>query len=159
MARDRQVHQFSFVSRPTEINVRFAGNGGSGPFRNPFSFAVLLSTERVATSGGVLWTISHGCLREWTDNGELTGFIPNTFPAAPSEDDFVFDGWVPRDPLWDALAERYDWGQWVALGVTALLVISVFVFLLIADVFKRKKRSGAGDQPNTAGQAHGSDDI
>jgi hypothetical protein len=45
----------------------------------------------------------------------------------------------------EALAEGSDAGQWVALGVTLLLVIGFFLFLLIADVLKRKSPAELND--------------
>jgi hypothetical protein len=47
--------------------------------------------------------------------------------------------------LREALADGSDVGQWVVLGVTLLLVIGLFLFLLIADVLKRKSPAELND--------------
>jgi hypothetical protein len=155
-----QVHHCYFSGDPKRIYIRVAASTADEPFTRPFSFAIELSASDVPTSGGVLWTVSHGSFKEWTDRGELVRFAPNTYPAAASEDDFVFGGWVPKDPLWEALAEASDVGQWIALAATVLLVVGVFVFLLIVDVFKRKKQSELDDGREIANieMSHSSDE-
>jgi hypothetical protein len=113
-------------------------------------FAVSDWTDRIGTSRAILWTISHSSFKQckqWTADGRLAHFARNTFPAESdsSADGFVFDGWVPKDPLREALAEGSDVSQWVALCVTLLLVIGLFLFLLIADVLKRKSPAELND--------------
>jgi hypothetical protein len=131
---------FTLTERPATTHIELSCPTADEPFTRPFSFAVSDWIDRIGTSRAILWTISHSSFKQWTADGRLAHFAPNTFPAESdlSADGFVFDGWVPKDPLREALAEGSDVGQWVALGVTLLLVIGLFLFLLIADVLKRK---------------------
>jgi hypothetical protein len=93
--------------RPATTHIGLSGLTADEPFTRPFSFAVSDWTDRIGTSRAILWMISHSSPRsfkqckQWTADGRLAHFAPNTFPAESdsSADGFVFDGWVPKDPL------------------------------------------------------------
>jgi hypothetical protein len=93
------------------------------------------------------WRIAHSSFKQWTADRRVAQFAPNRFPGESdwSAEWFVFDGCVTKDPLRKALAEGSDVGQSVVLTVTLLLVIGLLLFLLIADVVKRKSRAELND--------------
>jgi hypothetical protein len=112
----RQVHEFTLTERPATAPIELSGLTADEPFMRSFSFAVSDWTDRIGASRAILWTISHSSFKQWkqwTADGRLAYFAPNTFPAESdsSAERFVFDGWVPKYPLREARAERSDVGQ------------------------------------------------
>jgi hypothetical protein len=147
---------FTLTECLATTHIELSGLTADEPFMRLFSFAVSGWTDRIGTSRAILWTIYHSPLKQckqWTADGRLAHFAPPTFPAESdsSADGFVFDGWVPKDPLREAPAEGSDVGQWVALGVMLLLVIGLLLFLLIADVVKRNSRAELNDGAKETG--------
>jgi hypothetical protein len=124
---------FTLTERPTTTHIQLSGLTADEPFTRPFSFAVSDWTDRIGTSRAILWTISHSSFKQckqWTADGRLAHFAPNTFPAETdsSAHGFVFHGWVPKDPLREALAEGSDGGQssyrWQRASLTQLIKLS-----------------------------------